>query len=80
MSRKLKIEESIREYRPVEICHHFWIIESANGPKSRGICKYCGEKRDFLNTIPDLNAPKKKGNPLDLPEVERVKLDKDSNS
>jgi len=80
MSRKLKVKEEIREYRPVEDCHHFWIIESANGPKSRGVCKYCGERREFFNTIPDINSPKRKGSPLDLPMVEKVKLEKESNS
>lgn len=34
-------------------CHHYWIIEKAKGPTSRGMCKYCGSKRDFSNFIPD---------------------------
>ena len=34
-------------------CHHYWIIEKAMGPHSRGVCKYCGIKKEFSNFIPD---------------------------
>lgn len=34
-------------------CHH-WLIESPNGPTSRGRCQLCGEERDFKN---DIDAP-----------------------
>ena len=45
-------------------CHHYWVIEVANGPRSRGVCKYCGEARYFLNMLPDFNALKRKSKPL----------------
>lgn len=32
-----------------ETCRHHWIIETPNGPFSRGVCKLCGEERDFEN-------------------------------
>jgi hypothetical protein len=32
-------------------CHHYWQIEIAKGPKSRGRCKYCGVKREFINYL-----------------------------
>ena len=32
-------------------CHHHWVIEAANGPVSRGICKLCQLVREFKNTI-----------------------------
>jgi hypothetical protein len=35
-------------------CHHYWRIEKARGPMSRGECKYCGTRKDFSNFIPDL--------------------------
>jgi len=35
-------------------CCHYWIIESPNGPTSRGVCKYCGTEKEFLNSLPDL--------------------------
>ena len=30
-------------------CHHYWVIESPKGPTSRGVCKLCGEEREFSN-------------------------------
>ena len=30
-------------------CVHYWIIESPKGPTSKGVCKYCGAEREFLN-------------------------------
>lgn len=63
-----------------EQCPHYWVIEIANGPKSRGQCKYCGEIRDFHNSIVDLNDPRRKSNPLNLPKLSKVKLDKGSKS
>ena len=32
-------------------CNHHWIIDSANGPTSRGTCKLCQQIRDFTNSI-----------------------------
>ena len=33
----------------VQVCHHHWVIDRPNGPTSRGLCRTCGERRDFLN-------------------------------
>ena len=30
---------------------HFWTIESANGPISRGRCKVCGKEQNFANSL-----------------------------
>ncbi len=35
-----------------EVCHHYWIIESARGPVSRGVCKFCGAQKEFHNSWP----------------------------
>ncbi len=32
-------------------CQHHWLIDSPNGPVSRGICRVCGEEREFLNYL-----------------------------
>ena len=32
-------------------CAHYWVIEPANGPMSRGVCQVCWEVRDFSNTV-----------------------------
>jgi len=77
MKQKInEIDDNVEE----EQCHHFWIIEIANGPISRGECKYCGEVKEFHNSITDLNDPRRKTNPLSLPRMSKVKLDKGSKS
>lgn len=30
-------------------CEHYWVIGQPSGPSSNGICKECGEEREFLN-------------------------------
>lgn len=30
-------------------CCHYWVVESPNGPTSRGTCKLCGAVREFEN-------------------------------
>ena len=30
-----------------------WLIESSSGPTSRGVCKFCGEEREFENFLQD---------------------------
>ncbi|MBI2868808.1 MAG: hypothetical protein HYX96_03165 [Chloroflexi bacterium] len=30
-------------------CRHFWKIEAANGPTSKGVCKACGAEQEFQN-------------------------------
>jgi len=36
-------------------CFHYWKIESANGPVSIGVCKFCGEKKEFYNSLPEFS-------------------------
>jgi hypothetical protein len=36
-----------------QACSHLWIIDSPQGPTSWGKCRWCGETREFLNSIPD---------------------------
>ena len=33
------------------MCAHHWVIDAANGPVSRGVCKLCHEVREFGNSI-----------------------------
>jgi len=33
----------------LERCCHYWVVESPNGPTSRGTCKFCGEIKEFDN-------------------------------
>jgi hypothetical protein len=71
MNRRVKLQEE-QENIPVtrEIgCRHYWEIEIANGPTSKGVCKYCGEKRSFFNVMPEYNPIRKQFNPLALPKM-----------
>lgn len=34
-------------------CCHYWVIETPEGPISRGICKFCGEEKEFDSCGPD---------------------------
>ena len=75
-----KVKERPGERVVAEGCHHYWVIEMANGPRSRGVCKYCGEERIFFNSIQALSKVKHETHPLDLPKISEVELDEDSRS
>ena len=32
-------------------CQHYWVIATAQGPTSEGVCQNCGECRDFKNHV-----------------------------
>jgi hypothetical protein len=64
-----KIKEKVAVQVPKEECRHFWVIEVANGPVSRGQCKYCGAKKEFYNAFPEFNPLKKGNNPFNLPRL-----------
>ena len=46
-------------------CHHYWIIESAGGRTSKGVCKLCGTEKKFYNSWPYLKVNRQSGQ---LPE------------
>ena len=50
-------------------CRHYWVIESASGPTSRGVCRICGEEREFLNSWSDANYKGKDAKVFDLPDM-----------
>ncbi len=61
-------------------CRHYWNIEPASGPASRGVCKICGEEKEFLNSWSDANYKGKDPRIFNLPnmledEVEEEKVD-----
>lgn len=41
--------ERLNEFIGAECTHH-WVIESAHGPLSRGMCQRRGEQREFKNS------------------------------
>jgi hypothetical protein len=32
-------------------CTHYWVIDTPSGPVSNGVCKACGEVREFRNYL-----------------------------
>ena len=80
MRQRVKVAENTKEKKEEQTekqaCHHYWVIEVANGRSSFGTCKYCGEKKEFLNAFPTYN-PLKKGNLFQMPKLIHVKVDKD---
>ena len=41
-SGKVKVEAT---------CVHYWIIDSPEGPSSKGVCQYCGATSEFKNYV-----------------------------
>ncbi len=78
MNGKVKVKVQTQVHQ--EPCRHYWVIEVANGPVSRGQCKYCGERKDFLNAFPEFNPLRRGANPLNLPKLPDVAVDEESNS
>jgi hypothetical protein len=73
-----KVKEKVLAQPRKEACHHFWVIEVANGPASGGVCKFCGEKKEFFNAFPEFNPVKKAGNPFNLPKLGQVPVKEDN--
>ena len=50
-----ELEMSTQTVNVVPSTHHFhhWRIEEANGPRSVGVCKYCGIEKTFKNWLED---------------------------
>jgi hypothetical protein len=45
-------------------CHHYWLIDRANGPLSHAVCKYCHEERNFSNLPVHNDEMKIDGSPV----------------
>ncbi len=43
----------LAQHVDTSVCHHFWLIESAKGHTSQGVCKLCGARKEFYNSIPE---------------------------
>ena len=80
MKHRIKVKEKQSQKQRKATCHHYWVIEVANGPSSVGTCKYCGESREFLNAFPTFNPLKKNSNPLALPRLPAVEIDEENKS
>jgi hypothetical protein len=62
-------EAPTAEAPAVPVCRHHWLIETPHGPTSWGICKHCGERREFNNASADAfwegpSIPTGQGDPI----------------
>jgi len=48
-----KLETAPEELKNQDKCCHYWVVESPDGPTSRGVCKFCGAVKEFYNHEPD---------------------------
>jgi hypothetical protein len=82
LKEKVAVQEQVQEkvQKEEQKCHHFWVIDVANGPSSLGKCKFCGEKKEFFNAFPTFNPLRKNNNPLQLPKLQGIEMDKESRS
>ena len=46
-------EQAVIEEETKPACCHHWVIETANGPVSWGVCQICHEGKEFQNSIGD---------------------------
>ena len=47
-NREALLEPEVQE---LPVCQHHWVIERPAGPVSKGMCRLCGEEREFRNYI-----------------------------
>ena len=85
MRQKVKEQEVEQLYEELEYkpgndasCMHYWLIESATGRKSRGVCKFCGAEKEFLNSVPDYSTLKPGSGFFDLPGLKGVSFDEET--
>ena len=48
-----KPETEVQESDAQDKCCHYWKIETPNGPTSKGVCRICGEEKEFSNSPPE---------------------------
>lgn len=51
--RSIVLEKQVEQPVQTQTCQHYWIIEPAVGPTSKGVCKRCGSVKIFLNIVED---------------------------
>jgi len=73
-----KLKETTRKPGEDQECRHFWIIEGAQGPTSRGICKFCGAEKEFRNSWPpDSTYAGKSARVFELPDLLEAKSEEE---
>lgn len=59
----------VNEPAETKACRHYWHIEEADGPVSRGICRICGEEKEFQNSWVSSSYMGKDARVFDLPNM-----------
>ena len=75
MRSKVKATATSAETAVQDRCHHYWILEKANGPTSRGVCKFCGTEKEFDNRPSDTWVEGDISMYFDLPRYPNIELD-----
>ena len=73
-----ELERMAAEYRAKQensTCVHYWLVDSAEGHISRGVCKFCGEEREFLNSPQTYASLRQGAGFFDLPGLGGVTFD-----
>jgi len=70
-----KSEAEYGAFTAAAACMHHWVIESPEGPTSRGECKLCGASDEFKNYVPypSWQDAKWKRQELTMSKIELVK-------
>ena len=45
------LEPEVTEIQEEPTCQHHWVIDRPSGPLSKGVCRLCGENREFQNYV-----------------------------
>ena len=77
---RYKVKDIVEEEHVAEDeCHHYWLIESAEGPTSRGVCKFCGAEKEFSNSLQDFVVVKRPARVLELAGTTEIEFDEEKN-
>jgi hypothetical protein len=49
------VVQAVLEDPATPTCRHHWVIETANGPVSWGVCQICHEGKEFQNSIGEID-------------------------
>ena len=49
------VAQVVVEEQTQPTCRHHWVIETANGPVSWGVCQVCHEGKEFQNSIGEVD-------------------------
>ena len=72
---RYKLKEVSREPVSESKCRHCWKVESANGPTSRGVCKFCGAEKEFYNSLPDFTIVRRDTHVFEFPDSPDIEPD-----